>query len=214
MTGIVKEFDFGITYLDDIIIFSRMAEEHLSHIKRVFEKLRNAKLSMKFSKCHFFTKEIQYLGHILNSKASDHYLQKHKYPDQAHAHRLTLAIAKKTLDENHFRTAQKTMDRQPPSFKIGDRVYFKNKQPGKWDLKWRPGYRIVWIEHNGHLPSHRIPSNPKSMILQCEGCSSQTSYRILKHRYSILAELENMSFILQIYLLYVFVIKWKPLLCT
>ena len=58
-------------------------------------------------------------------------------------HRLTLAIAKKVLDENHFKTAQKTMHRTPPSFKIGDRVYFKNKQPGKWDLKWPPGYRIV-----------------------------------------------------------------------
>ena len=30
------------------------------------------------------------------------------------AHCLALAIAKKTLDENHFRTAQKTTDRQPP----------------------------------------------------------------------------------------------------
>ena len=68
MTGTLKKFDFAITYLDDIIIFSRTAEEHLSHIKQVFEKLRNAKLSMKFSKCHFLTKEIQYLGHILNTK--------------------------------------------------------------------------------------------------------------------------------------------------
>ena len=58
-------------------------------------------------------------------------------------HRLALAIAKKTLDENCFKTAQKTMDRMPPSFKIGDRVYFKNKQPGQWDLKWRHKYRIV-----------------------------------------------------------------------
>ena len=56
------------------------------------------------------------------------------------AHKLTLAIAKKTLDENHFKTAQKTMYRTPPTFKIGDRVYFKNKQPGKWDHKWKPGY--------------------------------------------------------------------------
>ena len=47
------------------------------------------------------------------------------------AHCLALAIAKKTLDENHFRTAQKTTNRKQPSFKIGDRVYFKNKQPGK-----------------------------------------------------------------------------------
>ena len=68
MTGILQEFDFAIAYLDGIIIFSRMAEEHLSHIKQVFEKLRNAKLSMKFSKCHFFIREIQYLGHILSTK--------------------------------------------------------------------------------------------------------------------------------------------------
>ena len=67
------------------------------------------------------------------------------------AHRLVLAIAKKTLDENRFKTAQKTMDQTPPSFKIGNRVYFKNKQPGKWDLNCRPGYIIVCIEHNGHF---------------------------------------------------------------
>ena len=68
MAGILKDFDFAIAYLDDIIIFSRTAEEHLSHIKQVLEKLQAAKLSMKFSKCHFFTNEIQYLGHILSTK--------------------------------------------------------------------------------------------------------------------------------------------------
>ena len=74
------------------------------------------------------------------------------------AHILALVIAKKTLDENHFKTAQKTMDRMPPSFKIGDiyiyiynRVYFKNMQPNKWYLKWRPGYRFVQIEHDRHF---------------------------------------------------------------
>ena len=67
------------------------------------------------------------------------------------AHRLALAITKKTLDENCFRTVQKTMDKQLSSFRVGDRVYFKNKQPGKWDLKWRPGYRIVQIEHDRHF---------------------------------------------------------------
>ena len=66
-------------------------------------------------------------------------------------HRLALAIAKKTLDEKRLKMAQKTMERTPPSFKIGDCMYFKNKQPSKWDLKWRPGYRIVCIEHDGHF---------------------------------------------------------------
>ena len=68
MTGILKDFNFAITYLDVIISFSRTAEEHLDHIKQVFEKLRHTHLSMKLSKCQFFTKEIQYLGHILSTK--------------------------------------------------------------------------------------------------------------------------------------------------
>ena len=65
-------------------------------------------------------------------------------------HRLALAITKKTLDENRFSTTQKTTSQTNPTFQIGDHVYFKNKQPGKWDLKWRPGYWIVHIECNGH----------------------------------------------------------------
>ena len=39
MTGILKDFPFAITYLDDIIIFSKTLQEHLSHICMVFEKL-------------------------------------------------------------------------------------------------------------------------------------------------------------------------------
>ena len=67
MTGILKDFCFAIAYLDDIIIFSKTPQKHLLHIRKVFEKLRSAKLSMKMSKCNFFSKEIQYLGHILSA---------------------------------------------------------------------------------------------------------------------------------------------------
>ena len=65
MMGILKDFPFAMAYLDDIIIFSRTPQEHLTHIHMVFEKLKTANLSMKKSKCNFFSKEIQYLGHIL-----------------------------------------------------------------------------------------------------------------------------------------------------
>ena len=67
MTSILKDFPFAIAYLDDIIIFSKTPQEHLSHIHMVFEKLKSANLSMKKSKCSFFSKEIQYLGHILST---------------------------------------------------------------------------------------------------------------------------------------------------
>ena len=57
-------------------------------------------------------------------------------------HRLALAIAKKTLDEKRFTATQKMMARDKPAFQIGDCVYFENKQPSKWDLNWRPGYKL------------------------------------------------------------------------
>ena len=41
---------------------------------------------------------------------------------------------------------QKTTDCSTPNFQVGDRAYFKKKQAGKWDLKWRARYRIVHIE--------------------------------------------------------------------
>ena len=70
MTGILKDFNFAIVYLDDILIFSRTAGPilHLDQMKQVFEKLRSTHLSMKLSKCHFFTTEVQCLGHIVSTK--------------------------------------------------------------------------------------------------------------------------------------------------
>ena len=66
MTGILKDFNFTIAYLDDIIIFSKTPQEHL-FTSEWYSKLKSANLSMKKSKCSFFSKEIQYLGHILSA---------------------------------------------------------------------------------------------------------------------------------------------------
>ena len=67
MTGILNDFNLMIAYLDDIIIFSNTLEEHLSHIRKVFEKLQLATLSMKMTKCNLFSKEIQNLENILST---------------------------------------------------------------------------------------------------------------------------------------------------
>ena len=88
-------------------------------------------------------------------------------------HRLSLSIAKKYLDDHRFLTAEKMTERAEPGFKVGDRVYFKNKTPGKWDLKWRAGYRIIWIEHKGcylHIKNQAIGKirscNVKDIVLE------------------------------------------------
>ena len=69
MNKVPKDLPFNIAYLDDIIIYSKTAEEHLDHLLQIFHKLCDAELSIKLSKCHFFAKEIQYLGHILSISA-------------------------------------------------------------------------------------------------------------------------------------------------
>nr|GEX81836.1 zinc finger, CCHC-type, retrotransposon Gag domain protein [Tanacetum cinerariifolium] len=43
-------------------------KEHEAHLREVFETLRKEKLYAKFSKCGFWLQEIQYLGHVINSK--------------------------------------------------------------------------------------------------------------------------------------------------
>ena len=100
-------------------------------------------------------------------------------------HRLALAIAKKTFDENRFTATQKTMAWDKPAFQVRDCVYFKNMQPDKWDLKWRPGYRIVCIECNGHFIHIRESGHWEHMILQCYRHHLGTTNRILECWYSI-----------------------------
>lgn len=57
---------FVILYLDDILIFSETEQEHLEHLKIVFEKFRKQKLYAKKSKCEFMMTKISFLGHTLS----------------------------------------------------------------------------------------------------------------------------------------------------
>ena len=58
---------FAVTYLDDIIIFSKYEEEHLEHLRIIFQRLKEAGLKLKRSKCDFMKTQIQYLGHLISS---------------------------------------------------------------------------------------------------------------------------------------------------
>ena len=60
--------DFAMAYLDDIIIFSKNEAELIKHIEVIFQKLKEAGLKLKESKCDFFKKDIQYLGHLIPDK--------------------------------------------------------------------------------------------------------------------------------------------------
>ena len=57
-----------LVYLDDIIVFGRTFEETLARLRCVMDWLQAAGLKLKASKCKWFQRSVQYLGHIVSSK--------------------------------------------------------------------------------------------------------------------------------------------------
>ena len=57
-----------LVYLDDIIIMSGTFEEHLSRLRSVFERLREAGLKLKSSKCIFLQRQVSFLGHVVSAE--------------------------------------------------------------------------------------------------------------------------------------------------
>lgn len=52
-------------YMDDVVIFSRSLQEHIHHIKIIFEELRKANLKIQLDKSEFLCKQVAFLGHII-----------------------------------------------------------------------------------------------------------------------------------------------------
>ena len=58
---------FVAAYLDDILVFSTTLQEHLTHLRKVIDRLKFANLKLKPSKCNFMKEEVEYLGHIITA---------------------------------------------------------------------------------------------------------------------------------------------------
>ena len=54
---------YCLIYLDDIILFLQMEEEHLHRLHVVFDQFREYNLKLKPSKCSLFKEETSYLAH-------------------------------------------------------------------------------------------------------------------------------------------------------
>ncbi|GJP43304.1 hypothetical protein CLOM_g2785 [Closterium sp. NIES-68] len=57
-----------VVYLDDILVYSHEMQQHVEHLRRVFEILRRERFYVKLSKSDFALEKVQFLGHIVSAQ--------------------------------------------------------------------------------------------------------------------------------------------------
>ena len=67
MNTILKDYldEVAAVYMDVILIYLRTFKEHIQHIHKILEKLKEVGLKIKLKKCRFCEQEVVYLGHVI-----------------------------------------------------------------------------------------------------------------------------------------------------
>ena len=70
MDTVCKRLTFVFVYLDDILVGSATADDHVLHLRTVFERLASHGLVINVNKCQFGTQTIDYLSHHITSEGA------------------------------------------------------------------------------------------------------------------------------------------------
>lgn len=60
-------FSYALAYLDDVLVISKNIEEGLQRLETVFQKFKEAGLTLNEEKCSFLQREVEYLGCVISN---------------------------------------------------------------------------------------------------------------------------------------------------
>ena len=63
---IVADIEGFEAYVDDLIVYTQTWEQHIGQLRRLFEKLSQAKLTVNLVKSEFCQANVVYLGHVVD----------------------------------------------------------------------------------------------------------------------------------------------------
>ncbi len=58
--------EFVVAYLNDIIVYSNSKKEHIQHVRKILQRLREANIQADVDKCEFHIIETKFLDMIMN----------------------------------------------------------------------------------------------------------------------------------------------------
>jgi len=66
MSGLT--YDICLVYLDNILVFSKMFEEHYDRLLTILDRLERYTLKLKPTRCHLFQRRVKFLGHVVSGE--------------------------------------------------------------------------------------------------------------------------------------------------
>lgn len=62
--------EFCAAYLDDVMVFSKTWQNHITHLQQVCDRIRLPNLTLNLRKCEFANAQLDFLGHSLEHRTT------------------------------------------------------------------------------------------------------------------------------------------------